>query len=236
MVRRGREARGLDERVELGTGDGIGQERPDRPPRLDERGNAPGHHRNRSSAGGRTSSRTEPSRNHPGSRPRTIATGTLRRLAHHELGGAGDLVGDRDLGDLELAAERVGWPRRSTTAAIPATPIATSVSPWRHGAAERVGDDDGHVDAGVRPDRVADVLGRPVGVDREQRGLPVVDVRQVDPGVRAHEAVAGLADDEVAAAPQDAHRLRLDQRAARVRDRRDRAARAGLRPSTRPSA
>ena len=30
-----------------------------------------------------------------------------RRLAHHQLGGGGDLVGDRHLGDLELAAERV---------------------------------------------------------------------------------------------------------------------------------
>ena len=65
------------------------------------------------------------------SRPRTIATGMRGGLAHDELGRARDLVGDRDLGDVQLPAPGVGLPRRSTTAASPETPIATSVSPWR---------------------------------------------------------------------------------------------------------
>ena len=39
-------------------------------------------------------------------------------------------------------------PRRSSSGASPATPIAWSVWPVRHGAAHRVGDDDRHVDPG----------------------------------------------------------------------------------------
>ena len=46
----------------------------------------------------------------------------------------------------------------------------------------------------------------------QQGGVAPLDVRQVDAGVGADEAVAGLADDQVAAAAQDAHRLALDQR------------------------
>ena len=41
---------------------------------------------------------------------------------------------------------------------------------------------------------------------------PALDVRQVDPGVGAHEAVLGLADDQVAPPAQDPHRLALDER------------------------
>ena len=56
-------------------------------------------------------------------------------------------------------------------------------------APERVRDDDRDLDAAPGAERVADVLGGAVGVDREQRRVPVVDVREVDAGVRAHEAV-----------------------------------------------
>src|SRR5215831_13813626 len=76
MVGGGREAGGLDEPVELGPGDGVGKECPDRPPRLDECGNG-GHQRKRSSDGGRTSSAAEPSRNHAASSPRTTTAGTF---------------------------------------------------------------------------------------------------------------------------------------------------------------
>ena len=98
-------------------------------------------------------------------------------------------------------------PRRSTTAARPATPMATSVRPVAPGAPERVGDDHRDLDPPGGPERVADAPGRPVGVDGQQRGPSVVDVREVDPRVGAHEPVRGLADDEVAAPPEDAHRL-----------------------------
>jgi hypothetical protein len=99
---------------------------------------------------------------------------------------------------------------------MPLTPIATSVRPHAPRAAEGVGDDHRDVDPGPGTQRVADVLRRAVGVDGEQRGLAVRHVREVDPGVRAHEAVPRLADDQVAAPAHDPHRLRLDQAAPGV--------------------
>ena len=46
----------------------------------------------------------------------------------------------------------------------------------------------------------------------QEGGVAPLDVREVDAGVGADEAVGRLADDEVAAAAQDAHRLLLDER------------------------
>ena len=57
--------------------------------------------------------------------------GHLSRLAEDELGGAGDLVGDRDLRRVQLAAARVGGAAEVAKGARPATPSATSVVPWR---------------------------------------------------------------------------------------------------------
>ena len=71
-------------------------------------------------------------RSHRGS-PRGRRPRGPRGLAHHQLGGRGHLVGHADLGDRQLPAEGVGVPRRSTTAATPAQPMATSVTPWRQG-------------------------------------------------------------------------------------------------------
>ena len=59
-------------------------------------------------AAARISSRTEPSRNHVGVEAAHDRDRDRRRLAHHQLGRARDLVGDRDLGDVQLAAARVG--------------------------------------------------------------------------------------------------------------------------------
>jgi hypothetical protein len=49
-------------------------------------------------------------------------------------------------------------------------------------------------------EHLADAAGGPVGIDREQRSGAGIDVGQVDPGVGADEAVAGLGDQQVAAA------------------------------------
>ena len=49
------------------------------------------------------------------------------------------------------------------------------------------------------------------GIDGEERGGSGLDVGQVDTGVGADEAVAGLGDEQVAAAPHDANGLRLHQ-------------------------
>ena len=215
MVRRRREARGLDERVEQRAGTGSG-----RNARIDRRASTkPGTpaQRNRSSCGGRTSSRTEPSRRHERSRPRTIAAGTLAALPITSSARRRDLVGDRDLGHLQLPPERVRWcreGRRRPRSRL--TPIATSVRPVPPRPAERVRDDHRDVDPLAGAERVADVRGRTVGVDGEERGPAVLDVREVDAGVGAHEAVTGLADDQVAAPAHDADRLRFDEPAPGV--------------------
>ena len=49
----------------------------------------------------------------------------------HELGGAGDLVGDGDRGRLQLVADAVALAARSRSGVRPAQPIATSVVPCR---------------------------------------------------------------------------------------------------------
>ena len=61
--------------------------------------------------------------------------------------------------------------------------------------------------------------GGPTGRCRSgsRAAQPSLDVREVDAGVGADEAVLRLADDEVAAAAQDPHRLLLDERLVRQR-------------------
>ena len=216
VVRRRREARGLDDRVEVGarsTGSG-------RNARIDRRASTKrgnDAHRNRSSFGGRISSRTEPSRE-----PRRVEAAHdrdrhARRLAHHELGGRRDLVGDRDLGDLQHAPERVGRVAQvddgrdaahadrdvGEAAAATAGRTCRTRSPRRRPARGRAAR-RGRASPNGRSRRAA---ARPSPASTFERSMP---------GVRAHEAVPGLADDEVAAPAHDAHRLRLDERAARV--------------------
>ena len=59
-------------------------------------------------------------------------------------------------------------------------------------------------------DGVAEAAGGAIGILGEQGGEAGVDVGEVDAGVGADEAVPGLADDEIATAPQDPHRLAGD--------------------------
>src|SRR5262249_58593504 len=47
---------------------------------------------------------------------------------------------------------------------------------------EGVGDDDGDVDVVPSAQRVANVMGGAIGVDGQQRGEAVVDVREIDAG------------------------------------------------------
>ena len=70
------------------------------------------------------------------------------RLPEHELRGARELVGDRDLRCLELVARRRRGRRvRSSSGVIPATPSATSVVPWRKGRPNESLDDHADVTA-----------------------------------------------------------------------------------------
>ena len=90
------------------------------------------------------------------------------------------------------------------------------------GPAEGVGHHHRHLAARGGPQPVADAPGRAVGVLGEQGRPAVLDVGEVDTGVGTDEAVAGLGDHEVAAAAQDADRLRLDDPHAGRRGRRGR--------------
>ena len=196
VVRRGREARGLDERVErrarstrrVGRNDRIERRgleerrarrrvaraspeevllrRADRARARSRRGTTTGRGRARSRRGRR---RPCPSR----ARPRdAISSATATSVT------------------CSTRPSASGVSRRSTTAAMPAhadRDVGEAVAPR---PAERVGDDHRDLDAAPRAERVAHVLGRAVGVDGQQRGPALLDVRQVDARVRAHEAVA----------------------------------------------
>ena len=122
-------------------------------------------------------------------------------LALDQIGGGGDLVGDRDLGDLAgrcraRRSRRDGRTARST----PATPIAASVMPVAPGPAHGVADDDADLDAAALPQGLAQPLRRRVRVDRQQREFVARDVRRVDAGGGEHKPVPRLRRSQVAAA------------------------------------
>src|SRR3712207_6903235 len=64
--------------------------------------------------------------------------------------------------------------------------------------------------AGLEP--VADAPGRAVGVEWEQRGPSALHVREVDAGVRAHEAVTCLRDHQLAPPRSEEHTSELQSR------------------------
>src|SRR5207248_4644332 len=121
------------------------------------------------------------------------------------------LVDHGDLGGLQGAAAGVGRTPEvddGSDARAAEGDVDEAAAP---GAAEGVGYDDGHPPTGTGLDGIPDVAGRPVGVDGQQGGHSLVDVRDVDAGVGADEAVRGLGDQQLVAAAQDAHRLPLDE-------------------------
>ena len=131
-------------------------------------------------------------------------------LAHRELRRARDLVGDRDLGRVSSRPCASVVPEVDD-AARPATPIATSVRPRRHGRAERVRHDDGHRRCSSGADRVTDLRRRSDRCRREQRG-GTGRRRWTSrfPRFHAHEAVLGLADDRSPRRRRTPARLPLD--------------------------
>ena len=179
------------------------------------------------------------------SRPRTIAAGTPARLVADEVRRRRRLVGDRDLGRLERAAAGVG-------AAAPVVERGDAGAADRDlglaeppGAAEAVGDDDAYPPRRCGLDLGPDPPGGCIGVLGQQRDRARLgQVRAVDPGVGADEAMVGLDDQDAALGTQDAPALgedQLDQR--RVLAERPRRGGAPRRPGspserrrTRPSA
>ncbi len=139
--------------------------------------------------------------------PRTIATGTDGGLAHDELGGGRHLVGHAHLGRHEVASHGVRGAPQVHDRGQAGTADGDVDDTLAPGPAEGVGHHDRHLAARRGAQTVADAPGRAIGVLGEQRRPAALDVGQVDSGVGADEAVAGLGDHEVAAAPQDSHGL-----------------------------
>ena len=126
--------------------------------------------------------------------PRAREPRADRRLARglraHEVGRGGRLVGDRDHGRAPSRPAASGRPRQSSSGARPGAAdrdLGLAVAP---GAAEGVGDHDRR-DA----ERGAQRAPEPSGVARQQdHASRAAGVGLVHAGVRAHEAVAGAAD------------------------------------------
>ena len=127
-------------------------------------------------------------------------------LAHDELGGAGDFVGDRDDRRFQLHAERVLLAPVIAHGFDACDPERDVRLPDTPRAAEGVRDDHADVPSQSR----AQPLGRAVGVERQQREAAGLNVRRVDACVRAHEAVARLRNDDFAAARDDSRGLLND--------------------------
>ena len=169
--------------------------------------------RKRSSAGGRTTSaRTDAGRSHVAGHAADDGSRDAPVLAHDQLGR-------------RRRSRRPRRPRWPSSSRPPASVRAAQVDDRGHAGAadgdvgdaatpwppERVGHDHADVHAERRLQAGADPPGRPVRVHGQQRRRAVVDVGQVDPRVGADEPVTGLADHEVPAPAQDAHRLLLHQ-------------------------
>ena len=159
-----------------------------------------------------------PTRAPTGSPPRCDHRGRPRGLAEVDAGRRGQLVGERPgRSPRAPGPARSRSPRWSITARKPATPIATFTRPRRK-ARPWVS----VTTTPTRPPTAAAIAGlqaprRSVGVDRQQHHRALGHVRGVDAGVRADEAVVGLADHRPAAPADDPPALGEDQLAQRGR-------------------
>ena len=144
--------------------------------------------------------------------PRTTATGMPRSLPMTS--SAAEAISSATQTSVATSSRppASSVPFRSTTAATPAHPMATSVTPRRQGRPKvsETMTPTSMPSACCSPARIR--RRRAVGVVGQQRRRPFGHVGEVDPGVGADEAVPGLADHEIAAPSQDPGRLPLDQR------------------------
>ncbi len=103
-------------------------------------------------------------------RPRTTRDRAAGELALHQVGGRGDLVGERRRGDRQLVAVAVRGARRGRRARrVPAAPIARSVCPSRQARPAVSVTTTATLQPGARArSRLAQPRGRGVGVDRER--------------------------------------------------------------------
>ena len=144
----------------------------------------------------------------PASTPRTTAAATPEALPITSSAAAASSSTTQTSVTCSSRPRLSSVPRRSTIARMPAQPMATSVRPRRHGRPK--------VSDTITATSTPRAARRPSRIRRAERSLSsgseggpaIVDVRQVDSRVGAHEAVLGLADDEIAASADHPHRLR----------------------------
>ncbi len=113
-------------------------------------------------------------------------------LVAHEVGGPGQLVGDRGLGHLQDRAEAVARPALVADggeARQADRHVGLAVAP---GAPEGVGDQDRQPQPRAVLERGPQAARAGVGVVGEESHDPGLDVRRVDAGVGADQAVARL--------------------------------------------
>ena len=137
-------------------------------------------------------------------------------LAHHKIGCGCDLVDDGDLGHVHRAIVRVGASAqiedgREARDADRNVDEASSPRPT-----ERVGDHDGDRRPGRSFELHPEAMSGPIGVDRQEDGVPVGNIGPIDAGIGTDESVFGLGDDEISAAAQDRSCLTFGQLPVRV--------------------
>src|SRR5436309_816487 len=131
-------------------------------------------------------------------------------LAHHRLGGRGELVGEGENRRLQrpprrIALAEIALERREAGHAD--GDVGEALAPW---PAKGVGDDDADVAAGGRGESLAQRARRAVGVLGQERDAVGVDVGLVHPRIRAHPAVMRLGHEHAAIHADHAARLAQD--------------------------
>src|SRR6266508_208997 len=155
-------------------------------------------------------------------RPGAVAADERRgdafRLPHDELGRAGQLVSDGDDRRFERTTCGIVGRAQVEERAHPGDSDGDVGRPLPPGAAERIADDDGGSDTEALPERGANPGSRRIGVAGQEHDPAFAgSVRAVDARARAHEAVLGLGDDQLVAAPPYGPRLPQDHREHVVR-------------------
>src|SRR4051794_13779781 len=113
-------------------------------------------------------------------------------LAHRQLGGRRDLVGDRDQRRMELVAEGIVLPSQVAQHIDPGCADRDIDDPDAPGTAERVGDDDAELLSRSLLEPVAQPRSRRVGIfGQEDDGVRLGGVRGVDARRGTDEAVPG---------------------------------------------
>src|SRR5438067_11868589 len=136
--------------------------------------------------------------------------GDAVELAHHGLGGGGQLVGDGEDRRLQRPPGRIALAEIAAQRCKAGDPDGDVDEALAPGPAERVGHDHVHLGPRLGAHGVAERAGRAIGVLGQQRDRVGVGVRLVHAGVGADPAVMRLGHQHTAIHSHDAARLAED--------------------------